>query len=98
MTVEFNGKIITKNRYIGSFIMAISIMIFPLIPLGVITILGEVLAHYHIASLVPGIYISAFGEMWIGGMISLVGLFVVFGRKGSGLSINTHETRRGPDE
>jgi len=93
MTLEFNGKVITKNRYVGSFVMAISMMIFPLIPIGVITILGEVIAHFFPTWYESGLYSSVFIEMWIGGVITLLGVFMTFGRKGSGLSINNGEER-----
>jgi len=63
-------------------------MIFPLIPITVITLLGEVFAHYRLFGLSPGLYLSVFVEMWLGGMITLIGILVMFGRNKCGLAIN----------
>lgn len=93
MTVEFNGKMITRNRYIGSVFMAVVMMVFPLIPIGGMAILGEIMAYLLPTWFVSGIISSVFVEMWMGGVITLMGIMLAFGRKGSGLSINNGGVR-----
>ncbi len=91
MTVEFNGKVITKNRYIGSAFMAVVIMFFPLVPIAGMTLMGEIMTRLLPTWFEPGIISSVFVEMWMGGVITLMGVLMLFGRKGSGLSINNKE-------
>jgi len=88
MTLEFNGKVITRNRYIGSILMAIGTMIFPLIPIGFMTLFGEVVAYILPGWYESGLLISVFIEMWMGGMLSILGFFMLFGRKGSSFGMN----------
>ena len=96
MAVVWNGKVITENRIIGSFIMAISMTIFPLIPIAAMMVFGEIAAYIFPSWYEHGIISSRFLEMWMGGVITLMGLLVAFGRKGSGLSINNGDKRSTP--
>ena len=100
---KFNEKTGIWNRVKGSIIIAVAMMVFPLIPIGVMTILGETLIY-----LFPGsfgfdsdLYSSIFVEMWMGGVLTLMGIMVIFGRKGSSIGINTssitHEVRSQED-
>lgn len=100
MTVEFNNRVLTKNRIVGSFIMAIGIIAVSLVSNLFIIAFGEIVARVlPVAISGPlgiekNLLISNFEGMFAGGIVGLLGFFLLFGRKGSSFSINTHETRR----
>ena len=88
MTMEFNGKTITTNRFVGAFLMAVGIMGLSFISNGFMILFGEVMAYFAPQWFEPGLLTPMFTEMWIGGVIALMGLFMIFGRKGSSFVLN----------
>lgn len=88
MTMEFNGKTITTNKFIGAFLMSIAIMVFSFIANGVMIVIGEAMSYVAPQWFEPGLLWPLFTQMWIGGVLSLMGVIVVFGRKGSSVGLN----------
>ena len=93
MKLEFNGKVITKNRIVSLTIMSLGIMGLSLVACLLITAGGEGLAFVFPQWFERGLFFSKLDGMWVGGIVTLMALFMLFGRKGSSFSINTHEER-----
>ncbi len=86
--LEYNGKVITENYLVASVLMAFGIMLFPLIAVGFMTIFGEGLAYLFPGWFEPKLILSVFTEMWMGGVLTLMGFFMVFGKKGNSFGVN----------
>lgn len=91
MTVQVNKKTITENRFVGALLMAIGVIVLSLISNGFMALFSELAGFLAPRWFEPGLITAMFIEMWMGGIIGLMGFFVIFGRSGSSFWLNQVE-------
>ena len=93
MSLVINGKTITQNKIISAIIMSIGLVGISAVSVIIMVLLGEAIAYIFPQWFQRGLFIQNMNGMFAGAVTGLLAFVILFGRKGSSFSINTHEKR-----